>query len=105
MIDKIKENSTDPFIIVLQGDHGSRLQLNQGDLEKTNIVEGLSILNAYFFFDQDYQYLYPKISPVNTFRVIFSQYLGFDETLLVDHHYFARFDTLFEFISVDSRLK
>lgn len=105
MIDKIFAESTDPFIIILQGDHGSRMQLNQGSLEKTNINEGLSILNVYYFFDQDYEKLYSSISPVNTFRVIFSQYFGIEKNLFEDKHFYAEFDSLFDFIPVDSRLK
>jgi len=104
MIDRIIADSTDPFIIIIQGDHGSRMQLNQGSLEKTNINEGLSILNGYYFFDQDYENLYESISPVNTFRVIFSQYFGIEKNLLEDKHFYAKFDSLFDFIPVDSRL-
>ena len=53
----------------------------------------------------DYTRLYAKISPVNTFRVIFSQYLGIDQPLLDDLHYASTYGDSFNYESVDDQLK
>ena len=79
-IDEIIGNSEGPLIIVLQADHGSRMQ--------DNYSERRGILNAIYFYDQDYELLYPQISPVNTLRVIFSNYFGIDKPLLEDKFYY-----------------
>jgi hypothetical protein len=46
-------------------------------------------LNAYYFPDQDYRALYPSITPVNSFRVVFNQYFDADVELLEDKNYYA----------------
>ena len=81
------------------------MQFYPDSLENTNIIERLGILNAIYFYDQVYEYLYPQISPVNTFRVVFSQYFGYDIPLLKDEHFYSRYIDLFDFISVDDQLK
>lgn len=67
-------------IIIIQSDHGSHLN----DLQETS-----TILNAYYFPDRDYSALYPKISPVNTFRVIFNKYFDAKLPLLPDRNFYV----------------
>lgn len=105
MVDEIINTSTDPFILILQSDHGSGMNFDNDYFENTNIIERLGILNAIYFYDQDYEHLYPQISPVNTFRIIFSQYFGIDQPLLVDKHYYTGYLDLFNFVPVDNYLK
>ena len=38
--------------------------------------EQQGILNAYYFPGQDYHSLYPNITPVNSYRVIFNQFFN-----------------------------
>ena len=47
----------------------------------------LPILNAYHLPGDGIEALYPNISPVNTFRVIFNEYFGFNLPLLEDQSY------------------
>ncbi|MFZ2095274.1 MAG: hypothetical protein WAV05_01425 [Anaerolineales bacterium] len=68
-------NSNVPPIIVLMGDHG------------TSFVDHYLNLNAYFLPDNGEQALYPSISPVNSFRVIFNTYFGTHFNLLPDISY------------------
>jgi hypothetical protein len=92
-----------PTIIVIQGDHGPGSMLDWEDPDKTNFGERLTILNAYYFSDQNYAGLYPGISPVNTFRVILNTYFGASLPLLDDRSYFSRMTRPYDFIDVTDR--
>ena len=98
IIDSILANPERPTIIILQGDHGPRSLLDWQNIEKTNFKEALSILNAYYFHDGNYEQLYENISPVNSFRVIFNQYMGLDYELLDDRSYMSTWISPYDFI-------
>jgi hypothetical protein len=66
--------------------------------EKTNKKERFSILNAYYLPGGGEKLLYPGITPVNTFRVIFKYYFGADIELLPDASYYSTWDEPFKFI-------
>jgi hypothetical protein len=105
MVDEIQKNSREPFILILQGDHGPGSETNHDILGESNLAERYGILNAIYFYDGDYNRLYPQISPVNTFRVIFSQYFGIDKPLLEDLQFESTYGDSFNFVSVDDQLK
>lgn len=102
MIDEIISNSDSLKIIILQGDHGPGMFYDHENLANSDIPERLGILNAFYFFDQDYSQLYTQISPVNTFRVIFSQYFNKEIPILIDKHYY--YAGVWNFIRVDHLL-
>ena len=99
-VDAILTQSTTPPIIILQGDHGPGAYLHWGSLEKTLPAERFGILNAYYFPDQDYALLYPSISPVNSFRVLSTQFLDTEFALLPDRHYYSSWSFPFDFTEV-----
>jgi len=88
-IQELLSNSERPTVIILQSDHGPSSKLDYQDIEGSYFPERLSILNAYYFSDQNYAQLYPGITPVNTFRVILDQYFGEELELLEDTSYFS----------------
>lgn len=83
----LKESKVPP-VIVIQGDHGQDWDTRH------------AILNAYYFPDGKDQALYPTISPVNTFRVIFNSFFGRNEELLIDRSYFSKYDDIWSFTPV-----
>lgn len=70
----VRESKVNPIIIV-QGDHGL-------DMKNRSYI-----LNAIYPSSDLAEYLYPTITPVNTFRVIFSQYFGLSYPTLPDRSY------------------
>ena len=103
-IDKLLSTPGQKPIIIIQGDHGPGSMLDWGSVENSNIEERMSILNAYYFPDQDYSNLYPQITPVNSFRVILDQYFGTNFGLLEDRSYFSLGETPYDFIDVTDRI-
>jgi len=74
-------------IIILEGDHGNRFYTLPDPKAKAKYFSNkndFKNLNAYYFYDKNYSKLYDSISPVNSFRVVFSQYLNKPYTLLKD---------------------
>jgi hypothetical protein len=106
VIDAILSQSPEPPIIIVQSDHGPAAQLAPGwNVSESNVKERLSILNAYYFPDQDYASLYDGITPVNTFRVIFNQFYGCDYDLLDDRAYFSSWNHPYDLTEVTSEVR
>ncbi|MDR3690845.1 MAG: hypothetical protein P4L46_15815 [Fimbriimonas sp.] len=104
-IDKILKASPKPPIIIVQGDHGSKLRLNQQLLEKTDVNECFPNLNAYFVPPKVKQELYPGITPVNSFRIIFDGLFGDSLPKLEDRSYYSGWLTPFDFTDVSKRVR
>jgi len=94
-VENILENSTDPPIIIVQGDHGPKFhnvdpKLKRGINWNTATIEEsqarFGILNAYYLPGEK-DFLYPSVSPVNSFRLIFNNYFGTDLETLPDYSY------------------
>jgi hypothetical protein len=88
-IDAILARSKRRPIIILQGDHGA-YRLGNSEIENRNMR--MSILNAYYVPESCKALLYDRISPVNTFRVIFKSCFGQNYNLLPDENYFSTFE-------------
>ena len=86
-VDTILAESETPPIIILQGDHGAWMQPKD---------RRMWIFNAYYLPGHEDE-LYPTISPVNTFRLIFNAYFGGDYEMLEDVSYFSPVPNLYDF--------
>jgi hypothetical protein len=81
ILQKIIANSSTPPIIVLQGDHGPLSRITSQNGRLTNLI-------AFYLPEGGDKNLYPSISSVNTFRIIFDTYFGANFSLLDDASYF-----------------
>jgi hypothetical protein len=95
-MDTLISESDTPPIIILQGDHGPWLQPKD---------KRFWILNAYYLPQNNADQLYPTISPVNTFRVIFNSFFGGKYDMLDDLTYFSPVPKLYEFSEIPNNCK
>lgn len=89
LIKDILEASETPPIIIIQSDHGA-----EGAAGRR-----LNILNALYLPDVGDELLYSTITPINTFRVVFSSYFSADYSLLDDISYSSPYES-FDFTIV-----
>lgn len=85
----ILEQSSTPPVIILQSDHGPGLRLKWDAPAESDLLERTAILNALYLPGIEGARLYPSISPVNTFRLVISEYFGAQCPLLPDRSYFT----------------
>ena len=104
-IDEILERSERSPLILLQSDHGPGAYMVWNSAEESEILERMGILSAYYFPDGQYQGLYPNISPINSFRVLFSTYFDAQLPLLPDMSYFSSWEQPLELIDVTEELR
>jgi hypothetical protein len=104
-IDKILNVAGTPPIIIIQGDHGPGIYLDEDGNPANCLRERTSILNAYYLPDSNYELLYQSITPVNTFRIIFNQYFGENFELLDDRIYYRIGNFNFKDITEESKIE
>jgi hypothetical protein len=104
VIEKIIRRSKRPPVIILQADHGSGMTYFT-DIEKTNLPDRFSILNAYYLPDGGDKILYEGITPVNTFRMILNYYFGTNLQKLPDKNYFTSGNKPYIFTEITGKLK
>jgi hypothetical protein len=100
-VDAILSRSPEPPIIILQGDHGSRAYADLDRPEASYFKENLAILNAYRLPGDGRGLVYPGISPVNTFRLVFKHYFGADLDLLEDRSAWCTWRRPYRFLPFD----
>lgn len=83
----ILQDSARPPVIILQGDHGPS---HFGGAER------MSILNAYYLPGRE-SALYPEVTPVNTFRLVFNNYFQGNFELVKDASYFSDYPEAYQF--------
>lgn len=92
---RILEVSPEPPVIVLQADHGPRIVLETPEkeggreaLDGVDVREWMATLTV-AHLPGHAGLLHETVTPVNTFRLIFSAYFGLDLPALPDLNYFA----------------
>jgi hypothetical protein len=101
---RILSQSPRPPIVVIQADHGLRAVVAWDESARSQ--ERHAILYAVYLpssgrRDVPSVQLYDSISPVNTFRVILSQYFDTTMALLPDRSYFSLLSRPYQFHDVD----
>ena len=87
-VDEILATSEGPVVIVVQSDHGDRKLIDFDEPTNAGVDARSAILNAIYYSDGDYESLYPSVTPVNTFRLIFNHWFGTEYPLLPDRTFF-----------------
>ena len=87
-------------IIIIQGDHGSRMTMDWDSQARTDLREPFANLNAYLVPREVAARLYKSITPVNSFRVIFSSVFASSHPLLPDRSYYSSAENAYEFSDV-----
>jgi hypothetical protein len=90
------ENSTTPPIILIQGDHGPTVA--------SSPRSRMSNLSAYFLPGVEAT-VYPTMTPVNSFRVIFNEYFGQSLELLEDVSLYSDYTDPFNFRVIQNTCK
>jgi hypothetical protein len=104
VVDAILEKSTNPPIIILQGDHGPGIYIDSESSSPPCFYERYSILNAYFLPGIDPRTVPEDMTPVNTFRMIFNDYFSANLELLPNHQYFSIPESIHQFEDVTARV-
>lgn len=114
LVNTLLLNSENPPIIILQSDEGpfpARYERHERSFNWTQATDAelkmkMGILNAYYLPDIDEKVLYPSITPVNSFRLIFNLYFNTSFELLPDKNYaFEDYNHLYKFFDVTDRIK
>jgi hypothetical protein len=85
VVSEIIKKSDPAPIIIIQGDHGPN---HAGNAAR------MGILNAYYFPEGQTSGLYPTITPVNSFPVVFNTFFGEDVELRPDTSYHSLYKSL-----------
>jgi hypothetical protein len=93
IIRQILAESDPQPVIIMQGDHGP---------EEGSSQDRMRILNVYYLPDQQVENFYPKITPVNSFRLVFNQVFGADLSLLADKSFFSTYNRPYDYSLVSN---
>ena len=111
LVDELLARSEVPPIIILQSDEGPYPESLAGNYNfrweqatEAQLRQKMRILNAYYLPEVDKNDLYPSITPVNSFRLIFNLYLDTDFELLPDRNYVNRSGHPYKYLDVTDKV-
>lgn len=113
LIDQLLSKSEVDPIIILQADEGpypDRLiaenrSFDWKEATGAELRHKMGILNAYYLPGVDSSALYPSITPVNSFRLVFNLYFGTSLEFLRDANYaYEDFDHPYQFLDITDRM-
>ncbi len=112
MIAYLLDHSARKPVIIVQGDHGSGLDLDWNSQANTCLRERFSIMNAYYLPKQynlpgqnASRMIYASITPVNSFRVVFDAYFDAGLPILPDRSFFALWDRPYDLKEVTGKFE
>ncbi|MFC1646043.1 hypothetical protein ACFL2Y_02560 [Candidatus Omnitrophota bacterium] len=117
LIDKLLSSSEIPPVIIVQADEGpypqkysvmykDEEQYNWENASIEDFRKKFRILNAYYLPGVEKSALYPSITPVNSFRIIFNHCFDTNFELLPDESYaFENFRYPYKFFNVSDKVK
>ena len=111
VINKLIVNSHYKPIIIIQSDEGhyprgySYREPNLSKYSVEKLKHKFAILNTFYFPDTNVEQLYPSITPVNTFRLLFNLYFKENYELLEDKHFNTNYYKYYNFLDVTDKLK
>lgn len=103
VIKKILSEAGDESVIIIQGDHGPFITLGK-EINDRIIKARMRILNAFYFPEDVKNIFYNSITPVNTFRLIFNNYLNTSYELVEDRNYFTNYTIPYKFLDVTEKI-
>lgn len=104
---EIIKNDKRDKIIVIQGDHGTRVLPETRKLKSDEgwVQEEYSILNAIYISKNDStkKYIYNNwnYSSVNTFRILFNGFYEYNFPILIDNKYYSELKEPYSFIKIE----
>ncbi len=104
VLPQIIENSAQPPVIVIQGDHGPGNYTVWTSSEQTLVQERFAIFNTLYLPGPDAPSLPANLTPVNTFRFILKHYFGVQLEALPNRCFFSTRSYPYDFIDVTDRL-
>lgn len=103
-LDALQKNKTRPAVIVLMGDHGSRMQTDWKSRERTNLNEAFSNFQA-VLVPGGAPYLTDDLTPINTFRLILTHVYGENFPRLPNRSYYSTLQNPLKFEDITDKLR
>jgi len=106
IIDTVLAKSAEAPVIILQSDHGlkAKLDIHEAHHTQAELQDGFYNLGAYYFPGGGREKLYEGMTPVNTFRVLFSHYFNEPLTRLAERSFFSTSERPYAFEEVTEKI-